>query len=81
MLGHGRLADGQGPDEVPDGPLAIAEEIEDAPAVALGQDLECRQHPLSIARELYSWQGTSSMRAYHPCPGPPVGKGACTAKW
>jgi hypothetical protein len=49
VLGDGRLADGKGLDEVSDRALAVPEEIEDAPAVALGQHLERRQHGLSIA--------------------------------
>jgi hypothetical protein len=41
MLGHGRLADAEAVDELPDRPFAFPKQIEDRQPTRLRKDLEC----------------------------------------
>src|SRR6266540_1693178 len=56
VLGNARLADRQRLDELTDRALALAQEVEDAAARRLGQDLECGRHAAYIAAQLYVCQ-------------------------
>src|SRR4051812_41861272 len=56
VLGDARLADRQGLHELADRPLALAQQVEDAPARRLGQDLECACHAAYISVQLYVCQ-------------------------
>ena len=56
MLGDARLADRERLHELADRPLALAQEVEDAAARRLGQDLECARHAAYIAAQLYVCQ-------------------------
>jgi len=49
VLRHRRLADGELVNELADGALAVAEQVEDAPALRLGEDVEGEGHTPHIA--------------------------------
>jgi hypothetical protein len=56
MLGDGRLADIQVLDELGDGTLAGAQEIENAPSIGFGEDLEGGHYVPSMPYQLYICQ-------------------------
>jgi hypothetical protein len=53
VLRHPRLADLEPVDQLSHGPFALAEEVKDAPALRLGEDVEGGVHAVKITLQLY----------------------------